>query len=162
TQPINVILDDSNYSIWSQNKSQFLRGRMLWKYIISKELKPVQNQGETKDAYERRYKRWDADNCKIITWILNTSILSISQLLGAFDTAQEVWKFLAARYTTKVSSQYQINSDLSRMRQESGQSISSFHSQMSLLWDKQSAPSLCNNSTEIFMSIVIACVCNNF
>ncbi|GAV69064.1 UBN2_3 domain-containing protein [Cephalotus follicularis] len=163
TQPNNVIVDDSNYSLWSQNMSRFLRGQMLCKYIINKEPKSVQNQGETKDAYERRYERLDVDNCKIIIWISNTSILSISQLHGAFDIAQEVWEFIAPRYTTTyLSSQYQINYDLGRMCQKSRQSITSFRSQMSLLRDKLSAPSQCNYCTKIIMSIVITQVCSSF
>ena len=45
----------------------------------------------------------------ILTWIRNTSIPSISNLLGSFDDAKSAWDMLAKRYsTTHGSMKYQL------------------------------------------------------
>ncbi|GAV80528.1 UBN2 domain-containing protein [Cephalotus follicularis] len=52
-----------------------------------------------------------------------------------FDLAKEAWDFLASQYTSAdLAHQYQLVSTLNRLRQESGQSIDEFHSQVSYYW----------------------------
>ena len=77
-----------------------------------------------------------AKNHRIITWFRNTSSTSINMQFGHFDTAKEVWDFLAKRYTTTGHAhQYQLQNTLYSMHQEPGQSIISFLAQMSTIWD---------------------------
>lgn len=47
---------------------------------------------------KKELDEWDTDNSKIITWIANSSSVSISTQLGKFETTEQVWDFLARRY----------------------------------------------------------------
>ena len=40
SHPISIILDESNYRLWSSAMQRFLRARKLWKYIIGDALSP--------------------------------------------------------------------------------------------------------------------------
>ena len=46
-QPIKTILDGSNYAIWSQEMSNFLKERRLWLYVSGDIAKPTKQQNET-------------------------------------------------------------------------------------------------------------------
>ena len=60
---------------------------------------------------------WDSHNHMILTWIRNTSIPSISNLLGSFDDAKSAWDMLAKRYsTTHGSMKYQLVVELHQLR----------------------------------------------
>ncbi|GLT91845.1 hypothetical protein SLE2022_097130 [Rubroshorea leprosula] len=108
SQPISTILNGSNYILWAQNK----------KYV---------------DCLED----WDSKNHQIITWFRNTSIPSIHLQFGRYETAKEVWDLLAARYTTSdLSSQYQLWEELHNLKQECGESITSFYAKMEAIWDQ--------------------------
>ena len=80
---------------------------------------------------------WDSHNHMILTWIRNTSIPSISNLLGSFDDAKSAWDMLAKRYsTTHGSMKYQLVVELHQLRQEPGQSINDYYEQFRFIWDQ--------------------------
>ena len=80
---------------------------------------------------------WDSHNHMILTWIRNTSIPSISNLLGNFDDAKSAWDMLAKRYsTTHRSMKYQLVVELNQLRQESGQSINDYYDQLHFIWNQ--------------------------
>nr|CAN67240.1 hypothetical protein VITISV_037460 [Vitis vinifera] len=58
---------------------------------------PVKGASEEDDAFLSRMIEWDSHNHMILTWIRNTSIPSISNLLGSFDDAKSAWDMLAKR-----------------------------------------------------------------
>ena len=73
----------------------------------------------------------------IFTWIQNTSIPSISNLLGSFDDAKSAWVMLAKRYsTTHGSMKYQLMVELHQLRQELGQSINDYYDKLRFIWDQ--------------------------
>ena len=73
----------------------------------------------------------------ILTWIRNTSIPSISNMLGSFDDAKSTWDILAKRYsTTHGSIKYQLVVELHQLRQELGQSIDDYYDQLRFIWDQ--------------------------
>ena len=81
--PINTILEgNKNYLSWSQGMSSFLKGRMLSINI------PVKRVSEESAAFLGRMIEWDSHNHMILSWIRNTSITSIFNLLGSFDDAK--------------------------------------------------------------------------
>ncbi|KAK3028284.1 hypothetical protein RJ639_037461, partial [Escallonia herrerae] len=87
--------------------------------------------------FDERLDDWDSKNHQIITWFRNTSILSVYQQFGCYNTAKEIWDLLAHRYTiADLAHQYQLHDSLHRMKQEPGQSINSFLSQMQGIWDQ--------------------------
>ena len=84
-----------------------------------------------------RLEDWDSKNHQILTWICNTSILSIKIQFARFDTAQNVWGLLAKRYsTTDIIHQYRLHEKLHTMRQLNGQPINDFLFQMQAIWDQ--------------------------
>ena len=91
-----------------------------------------------------------------MSWFINTSVLSIHNLLPSLEIAEAAWKFLADRYNcTNVSSlEFHIESKLYQMHQKIGQSIFDFYSQTSTIWEQLSAidPLLvCFKNIELFV-----------
>ncbi|KAF7137487.1 hypothetical protein RHSIM_Rhsim07G0087400 [Rhododendron simsii] len=140
-QPISITLDGSNYILWAQAMTSFLKGKKLWRIITGDVIKPVKAPEENQSKYEERLEDWDSTNHQVVTWIRNTSVTSISLQFGRFQnqnaSAKGIWDFLKDRYqTTSLSHQYQLLSQLDRMRQEPEQSINGFLSQIYAIWDQ--------------------------
>ena len=91
-RPINTVLEGcKNYLSWSQAMCNFLKGRMLWHYCTSAITVLVKGANVEDAAFLGRMIKWDSHNHMIFTWIRNTSIPSISNLLGSFDNAKSAW-----------------------------------------------------------------------
>ena len=115
----------------------FLKGRILWHYCTGALIVPVKGAKEEDAAFLGRMIEWDSHNHMILTWIRNTSISSISNLLGSFDDAKSAWDMLAKRYsTTHGSMKYQLVVELHQLRQEPGQSINDYYDQFRFIWDQ--------------------------
>ena len=115
----------------------FLKGHMLWHYCTGALTIPVKGANEEDAAFLGRMIEWDSHNHMILTWIRNTSIPSISNLLGSFDDAKSAWDMLAKRYfITHGSMKYQLVVELHQLRQEPGQSINDYYDQLRFIWDQ--------------------------
>jgi len=137
SMPIQTILNGSNYILWAQEMSSFLRGRKLWRYVTGNLREPSQAVEEDDDTFAGRLEEWESKNHQILTWFRNTSIPSIKLQFGRLNTAKEAWDLLAGRYSTSdIAHQYQLLGNLHRMRQETGQSINDFLSSMHAIWDQ--------------------------
>ena len=136
--PINTVLEGcKNYLSWSQAMRSFLKGRMFWHYCTGALIVPVKGANEEDDAFLGRMIEWDSHNHTILTWIRNTSIPSISNLLGSFDDVKSVWDMLAKKYsTTHGSMKYQLVVELHQLGQESGQSINDYYDQLRFIWNQ--------------------------
>ena len=73
----------------------FLKRRMLWHYCTSAITIPIKWASEEDAPFLGRMIEWDSYNHMIFTWIQNTSIPSISNLLGNFNDAKSAWDMLA-------------------------------------------------------------------
>ena len=101
---------------------------MLWHYCIGAITIPINEADEEDAAFLGLMIEWDSHNHMILTWIRNTSIPSISNLLGSFDDSKLAWDMLAKRYsTTHDSMKYQLVVELHQLRQEPGQSITDYY-----------------------------------
>ncbi|XP_059639814.1 uncharacterized protein LOC132282224 [Cornus florida] len=140
SHPIGTTLEGcSNYILWSQAMSSFLKGKKLWRIITGDLFEPVQVETETKEKYGDRLEEWDSKNHQIITWFRNTCISSISIEFGRFNYAKSIWDFLKHRYTTTdLAHQYQLLTNLHSKTQQPGQSISTFVSEIHAIWDQLS------------------------
>ena len=120
--PIDNILDGSNYNMWAQNMEVFLRGRKLWRYVSGDILAPKQQDGESLDKFACWLEDWHSIHYKILSWFINTSVPSINSLFPKLGNAKVAWDFLAKRYncTHDASLQFQLETKLYQMRQESG------------------------------------------
>ncbi|WKA10719.1 hypothetical protein VitviT2T_028279 [Vitis vinifera] len=115
----------------------FLKSRMLWHYCTGAMTIPVKGASEEDAVFLSRMIEWDSHNHMILTWIRNTSIPSISNLLGSFDDAKSAWDMLTKRYsTTHGSMKYQLVVELHQLRQEPGQSINDYYDQLRFIWDQ--------------------------
>ena len=98
-----------NYLSWSQVMRSFLKGCMLWHYCTGAITIPVKGVSEEDVVFLGRMIEQDSHNHMILTWIQNTSIPSISNLLGSFDDAKSAWDMLVKRYfTTHRSMKFQL------------------------------------------------------
>ena len=106
----------------------FLKGRMLWHYCTGAITVLVKGVSEEDAAFLGRMIEWNSHYHMILTWIWNTSIPFISNLLGNFDDAKSTCDMLAKRYsTTHRSIKYQLVVELHQLRQEPGQSINDYY-----------------------------------
>jgi hypothetical protein len=87
SHPIYITLDGRNYFVWFQSMRNFIKGRKLWFYVTSEMKKPVKGSSEDEDVFRIRLIEWDSNNHQTLTWLCNTFIPSISNLLGNFDDA---------------------------------------------------------------------------
>ncbi|GAV66568.1 LOW QUALITY PROTEIN: UBN2_3 domain-containing protein, partial [Cephalotus follicularis] len=132
-QPITIILDGPNYLRWSSAMKRFLKGRKLWHIVTGDKYAPVKRQDETDESFVDRLEDDSANH--ILTWFTNTSVPSVNMHFNRFDLTKEAWDFLASWYASDdLAHRYQLLSTLNRLRQESGQSIDEFRSQMSYYW----------------------------
>ncbi|XP_034672528.1 uncharacterized protein LOC117904119 [Vitis riparia] len=77
----------------------FLKGRMLRHYCTGAMTIPVKGASEGDIVFLSCMIEWDSHNHMIPTWIRNTSIPSISNLMGSFDDAKSAWDMLAKSFT---------------------------------------------------------------
>ena len=105
--PITIMFDGpTSYHAWSQNRTVFLKGRKLWRYVTSSIPKPAPNPKSkasaaeessktvvTTDDYEECLEEWESIQSKILSWFINTSIPSIHNLLPRLETTEVAWKF---------------------------------------------------------------------
>jgi hypothetical protein len=157
THPITIVLDGpTSYHSWSQNMIVFLKGRRLWCYVTGDIPKPVprpvtdssdSDADSVADAvipvddFEVRLEEWESIQCKILSWFINTSVLAINSLLPRLETGQAAWSFLATRYnyTYDFALEFHLEFKLYQMRQDSGQSISDYYSQIASMWEQLAA-----------------------
>ncbi|GFY88950.1 hypothetical protein Acr_06g0008900 [Actinidia rufa] len=81
--------------------------------------------------YQTQLEDWDSVNSKIITWFSNTSFSSIHSLFTPFETAKEVWDYLAERYSSvDGANEYQLGLELHHLRFDSvGQALAELRSE---------------------------------
>jgi hypothetical protein len=137
SHPIHVTLNGRNYFVWSQSMRSFIKGRKLWFYVTGEMKKPVKGSSKDENAFRIRLIEWDSNNHQILTWLRNTSIPSISNLLGNFDDARIAWDMLAKRYSSSHGTQgYQLSIEQYQIRQDPGQSINDFFARFQFIWDQ--------------------------
>ncbi|GFZ09211.1 hypothetical protein Acr_20g0010190 [Actinidia rufa] len=104
----------------------------LWKYITGDAQPPHFSETDDDDddtlhiQYQTQLEDWNSVNSKIITWFSNTSVSSIHSLFTPFETAKEVWDYLAERYSSiDGANEYQFGLGLHHIRFDSvGQALS--------------------------------------
>uniref|UniRef100_A0A2N9IYG8 Uncharacterized protein n=1 Tax=Fagus sylvatica TaxID=28930 RepID=A0A2N9IYG8_FAGSY len=157
THPITTVLDGpASYHTWSQNMIVFLKGHRLWHYVTGDIPKPVPRPITDSDSsdddfgadivipiddFEARLKEWESIQCKILSWFINTFVPAISSLLPRLEIGQAAWSFLATHYncTYDFALEFHIELKLYQMRQDSGQSISDYYSQIASMWEQLAA-----------------------
>ena len=115
----------------------FIKGRKLWFYVTGEMKKPVKGSSEDEDAFRIRLFEWGRNNHQILTWLYNTSIPSIYNLLGNFDDARTAQDMLAKRYSSPHGTrEYQLSIEQYQIRQDPSQSINDFFAYFQFIWDQ--------------------------
>ena len=146
---IHVIFNGDNFAQWSQVIRSNLKGRKLWLYVSGDCPIPEQVHKEADSAYAIRIEDWESANHQIITWFCNTSIPSIVDEFGDINIAKEVWDLLVTRYAGPSGAcSFKLTRKLYQIRQELGEWITIYHSQLKSIWDQliASKPVLSNST----------------
>ena len=114
----------------------FIKGRKLWFYVTGEKKKPIKGSSEDDDVFMICLIKWDSNNHQILIWLRNTSIPSISNLLGYFDDARTAWDMLAKRYSSLHGTrEYQLSIEQYQIGQDPGQYINDFFARFQFIWD---------------------------
>ncbi|XP_026437116.1 uncharacterized protein LOC113335210 [Papaver somniferum] len=113
----------------------------MWKYVDGTAKRPNTADTTTKEKDKEpageSLETWEINNHRILTWIGNTVTTSISMQLIRFETSKEAWDFLSKRYTQiNFAQRYKLEQDIRSRKQHHDQSISDFHSEMSVIWNQ--------------------------
>ena len=121
----------------------YLKGRKLWLYVSSDRPIPEKVDKEIDSAYAIWIEDWESDNHQIITWFHNTSLPSIVDEFGNIDVAKEVWDLLVTGYTGPSGAHnFKLTRELYQIRQEPGERIIVYRSQVKSIWDQLIASEL--------------------
>jgi len=116
---IYAILDETNYTVWSQSMLSFLKGRKLSLYVTWDIPKQTKVTTKTDDIFLTRLIDWDNKHDQILIWFHNTTIPSFATLFDSFDDAQGAWDMLTSHYSSVDGSrEYQLIIELYRLKQE--------------------------------------------
>ncbi|KAL3500096.1 hypothetical protein ACH5RR_039189 [Cinchona calisaya] len=85
-----IILNESNYDVWSQFMEMHIAEREKLSYIRYKMKQPV----ESEDGYEKRY----AENQKVKRWLLMSMTLEIMKRYLRLPTAHKIWSALSKAF----------------------------------------------------------------
>ncbi|KAJ4970173.1 hypothetical protein NE237_003272 [Protea cynaroides] len=157
--PIQTIFNGANYLAWSQAMHTFHKGKKAWRYVTGDITIPIQQSEESKEKLQDHLEEWDSKNHQAIMWFHNSWVPSINVQFGQYEIAKEVWDLLASWFTTAdLAHQYQILNSLTNLKQEQGQLVADFLSQMQSLWDQLA---LVLSQSELSFYIVFLCSLEN-
>ena len=80
---IGIILNESNYDVWSQLMEMHITEREKLSFILGKTKLPLE--------FEDGYERWYADNQKVKRWLLMSMNPEIMKRYLRVPTAREIW-----------------------------------------------------------------------
>jgi hypothetical protein len=106
--------------------------------VLSLEISLNQLKRDKSDTkFANRLEDWDSNNHQIITWFRNTSIPAIHIQSAYYDSAKEIWDFLANRYqTTRLAHYYQLWTSLHILEKGSSQSVNDFFAKVQPIWNQ--------------------------
>lgn len=85
-----IILNESNYDVWSQLMEMHIAEREKLSYIRGKKKQPA----ESEDGYEK----WYAENQKVKRWLLMSMTPEIMKRYLRLPTAHEIWSALSEAF----------------------------------------------------------------
>ena len=82
--PAGVILDDTNYPLWSQLMEMRIGARNKSGFITGKTPKPTTN--------EKQIEAWLIDNNKVKSWLIDSMNPTLIRRFIRLQTAAEIWE----------------------------------------------------------------------
>uniref|UniRef100_A0A6N2NEZ0 Uncharacterized protein n=1 Tax=Salix viminalis TaxID=40686 RepID=A0A6N2NEZ0_SALVM len=108
----------------------FLIGHKLWRIVTGDIIKPTKEKDETDTKFADRLEEWEN-----------------------YDSAKEVWDFLANRYqTTGLAHYYQLWTTLHSLKQGSSQSVNDFLSAQDQIWNQLSQAKISEDHLHLFQN----------
>jgi hypothetical protein len=93
--PNEIKLDGvGNYLSWSRRAMLILRTKSVKGYVLGKVLEPEEKEGH-------EWKKWNATDSLVLTWLLNSLTPAIAASVEALSTSTEVWDDLSKMYSGK-------------------------------------------------------------
>lgn len=128
---VTVTLNDSNYSQWCRSMRIALSSKLKLGFIDGTTPKP--------HATSNLLIYWNRCNDIVISWILNTVSDDIRQSIMYMDSATDMWKDLATRFShTNVPKLFNLRKEISHLTQGS-LSISAYFTKFRSLNDELEA-----------------------
>lgn len=125
---LSTKFDGHNYPIWQFHFKAFIRGKGLLGILDGSKVVPTEDT--EKEA-------WEANNGKIITWLVNSVSVDIAMELTSFEKASEMWSHL---HTLGNQQNLAREFELERLLAESIQAeknVRCFYSALLTLWAEQ-------------------------
>ncbi|GAU24468.1 hypothetical protein TSUD_319450 [Trifolium subterraneum] len=121
-------LDGKNYHAWSKS--------MMKAVIMKNKLCFMDGSCPMPDPFDPTYEPWIRCNNLVLSWLMNSVILAISQSLVYTDTAAQAWIDLKARFSradrVRVST---LQREMYALRQDSS-SVTEFFTKLKGLWQE--------------------------
>lgn len=87
--PTGIILDDSNYPLWSQLLEMRIGARNKSGFLTGKSQKPTD---------EKLLENWLIDNNRVKSWLIDSMSPSLIQQFIRLQTAKEIWEAVAKTF----------------------------------------------------------------
>lgn len=88
--PAGVVLDDSNYLLWSELMEMRIGARNKSRFLIGATPKPK--------ADEKQIESWLLDNNRVKSWLIDSMSPSLIRLFIRLQTAKEIWEAVAKTF----------------------------------------------------------------
>jgi hypothetical protein len=85
-----IILNETNYDMWSQIMEMHIAEKEKLSFIRGKSQPPTEK--------DEGYEKWDADNQKVKRWLLMSMTLDIMKQYICLPTARDIWKPLSKAF----------------------------------------------------------------
>jgi len=91
--PVDIKLEGmKNYLAWSRRALLQLQSKKLEGFINGEITEP-------KDKLSSEWKKWNATNALVVTWLFNSVTPTIAGSVDTITSASEIWKTLASMYS---------------------------------------------------------------
>lgn len=118
-----IILNESNYDVWSQLMEMHIAEREKLSYIRGKMKQPAES--------EDGYKKWYAENQKVKRWLLMSMTPEIMKRYLRLPTAYEIWSALSkAFYDGSDELQVFALNQKAFTAKQSGKSLSEYYGEL--------------------------------
>lgn len=128
-QVTTVKLNGKNYLPWSQSFKLFVKGEGLMGYLLGTTKEP--KVGDT------LHPQWELENSTVMSWLLNSMELELSNGYLFMDTAKEIWDAVSQTYSHKgnMAQIYELKCRIHNSKQRESSVAAYFHSLRSM-WQK--------------------------
>ncbi|KAH0781796.1 hypothetical protein KY290_001394 [Solanum tuberosum] len=90
TFPTSIVLDETNFSLWSQWMEMRIGARNKIGFLTGEKVKPTTNDSS--------YATWITDNNRVKSWLIDSMSPHLMQRFIRLATAKEIWEAIAKTF----------------------------------------------------------------